>query len=218
MTEPHFSPGSAAAQGLQACHTCGRVSPLTLRHCPRCHSRLHLRIPYSLQRTWALLLTAILLYIPANSEPIMRTTLLGQETVSTIIGGVVLLWQMGSYPIAAVIFIASVMVPVGKILALAWLSFSVWRGHRLWPRQRTALYRLTELIGRWSMVDVFVVAILVGLIQLGELMSIYPGVAALAFAGVVILTMLAANSFDPRLIWDRLPPDTVPPPYRQEYR
>lgn len=202
-----YSPGSAAAQGLQCCHHCGLLAPSSQHRCKRCHTHLQLRKKYSLQRTWALLITAILLYIPANLQPIMRTNLLGQEDLSTILGGVVLLWEMGSWPIATVIFIASVMVPLGKMLALIWLCLSVSGSHKRWPRQRTMTYRITELVGRWSMVDVFVVAILVALIQLGQLMSIYPGNAALAFAGVVIFTMLAANSFDPRLIWDKLPPD-----------
>jgi len=204
-----YSIGSAAAQGLQCCHQCGLLAASPQSHCLRCHTRLQLRKPHSLQRTWAFLITAILLYIPANIQPIMKTRLLGQEELSTIIGGVVLLWEMGSYPIALVIFIASVIVPLGKMLALVWLCLSVSGNHRRWPRQRTLTYRITELVGRWSMVDVFVVAVLVALIQLGELMSIYPGGAALAFAGVVIFTMLAANCFDPRLIWDKLPPDST---------
>lgn len=203
-----YSSGSAAAQGLQCCHQCGQLAKADVQRCPRCHSPLHLRKQHSLQRTWALLITAILLYIPANTQPIMETQLLGQSDPSTIIGGVILLLQMGSWPIALVIFIASVVVPLGKMLALAWLCFSVSGSHQRWARQRTVAYRITELVGRWSMVDVFVVALLVALIQLGELMRVYPGSAALAFAGVVIFTMLAANSFDPRLIWDKLPPES----------
>jgi paraquat-inducible protein A len=159
-------------------------------------------LPHSLQRTWALLATAALLYVPANFYPIMTTTSLGQSTPSTIIGGVVELIQMGSWPIAMVIFVASVIVPVGKLGALAWLCLVVKRSDELNAGTRTRLYRLTEFIGRWSMVDVFVVAILVALIRAGSLMSITPGPAALAFATVVILTMLAAMTFDPRLIWD----------------
>lgn len=196
-----FPPDSAAARGLACCLSCGKLSPLQLRHCPRCGSRLQLRKPQSLQRCGAWLLTAVLLYLPANLYPIMATEFLGREELSTILGGVILLWAHGSYPIALVIFIASVLVPIAKILALAWLCLTVSRGHNR-PSRLSALYQLTELVGRWSMVDVFVVAILVALIQLGALMSIYPGIAALAFAGVVIATMLAALSFDPRLIWD----------------
>ncbi len=201
QTENSFPQDTAASQGLCCCHSCGRLSPQDTMRCPRCHSRLHLRKPDSLQRTMALLITSILLYIPANVLPIMNTEFLGQQQLSTILGGVLLLWEHGSYPIALVIFVASVLVPMAKIFALCWLCLTVWRGHKR-PSRLTRLYLLTELVGRWSMVDVFVVAILVALIQLGALMSIYPGAAALAFAGVVILTMLAAMSFDPRLIWD----------------
>jgi paraquat-inducible protein A len=152
----------------------------------------------------ALLITAAVLYIPANVLPIMTTDQLGRSTDSTILGGVVLLMKMGSYPVAAVIFVASVLVPVSKLVALAWLCWSVARRHPTSHRQRTVLYRVTEFIGRWSMVDVFVVTILVALIHLGGLLRITPGAAAVAFGGVVIVTMLAAESFDPRLIWDQL--------------
>jgi paraquat-inducible protein A len=157
----------------------------------------------SIQTTWALLATSILLYIPANTLPIMHTSLLGNDQPSTILGGVILLWQMGSYPIAAVIFIASVFVPVAKLCILCWLNYSVQVGLDVQNNQRIFWYRMTEFVGRWSMVDVFVVAVLVSLIQLGNIMSIHPGYAALAFCGVVIVTMLAAMSFDSRLIWSQ---------------
>ncbi|MFT4940816.1 MAG: paraquat-inducible protein A, partial [Paraglaciecola sp.] len=155
----------------------------------------------SIQTTWALLITSILLYIPANVLPIMHTSLLGSEEPSTILGGVILLWQMGSYPIAAVIFIASVFIPVAKLIILCWLNYTVQIGFDRHHNERIFWYRITEFVGRWSMVDVFVVAVLVSLIQLGNIMSIHPGYAALAFCGVVIVTMLAAMSFDSRLIW-----------------
>lgn len=157
----------------------------------------------SIQTTWALLLTAILLYIPANFLPIMITTTLGQAQPSTIIGGVVVLWQMGSYPIALIIFVASVLVPVAKLVILCWLNLSVQQRHLAHHHERMILYRFIEFIGRWSMIDVFVVAILVSLIQLGNVMSIQPGYAALAFCGVVITTMFAAINFDTRLIWQQ---------------
>lgn len=200
----------AGEQGLTGCPTCGlinRLSPLGRGHCVRCNEKLHQRLPHSLQRTWALLGASAIMYIPANVYPIMTTTSLGSSSPSTIIGGVVQLIQMGSWPIAAVIFIASVIVPVGKLVALIWLCLVVRRSSVLNAQSRTRLYRLTEFIGRWSMVDVFVVAILVALIRAGSLMSITPGPAALAFGSVVVLTMLAAMTFDPRLIWDTpLPP------------
>lgn len=200
----------AGEQGLTGCPTCGLINRLSLQgrgHCIRCHEKLHQRLPNSLQRTWALLGASAIMYIPANVYPIMTTTSLGNSSPSTIIGGVVQLIQMGSWPIAAVIFIASVIVPVGKLVALIWLCLVVKRSSALNAQSRTRLYRLTEFIGRWSMVDVFVVAILVALIRAGSLMSITPGPASLAFGSVVVLTMLAAMTFDPRLIWDTpLPP------------
>jgi len=157
---------------------------------------------YSIQQTWALIITSVVLYIPANILPIMNTRLLGQDDPSTILGGVILLWNMGSYPIALVIFVASIVVPVAKIIVLAWLNYSVQTEQKNLTIERIKLYRLAEFVGRWSMVDVFVVIILASLIQLGNAMSIYPGAATIAFSGVVVVTMLAAMSFDSHLIWN----------------
>lgn len=154
-----------------------------------------------IQSTWALLLTATLLYIPANVLPIMHTNILGNTEPSTILGGIVLFWKMGSYPIAIIIFVASIVVPVAKLLILCWLNYSIQKQHKENLRQRMFWYRVTEIIGKWSMIDVFVVIILVSLIQLGNIMSIVPGHAAIAFCAVVIFTMWAAISFDTRLIW-----------------
>ncbi|MGB5493028.1 MAG: paraquat-inducible protein A [Sedimenticolaceae bacterium] len=195
---------TAAENGLASCHLCLKLASKDLDHCPRCGTALHLRKPASVQRTLALLITAIVLYIPANILPIMVTDQLGRSVESTILGGVVLLIQLDSIPIALVIFIASVMVPLGKMLVMLYLCWSVSHGRSLNQRQRTVLYRITEFIGKWSMLDVFVVAILVALVQLGGLLVIRPGGAALAFAGVVMVTMVAAESFDPRLIWDQM--------------
>ncbi|WP_158969656.1 paraquat-inducible protein A [Paraglaciecola sp. L3A3] len=155
----------------------------------------------SIQTTWALIATSILLYIPANTLPIMYTNVLGDSQSSTILGGVVILWQMGSYPIAIIIFFASVMVPLAKLVILCWLNYSVQTQQQHNLQERMFYYRITEFIGRWSMIDVFVVAILVSLIQLGNIMNIMPGHAAIAFCGVVITTMLAAMTFDSKLIW-----------------
>jgi paraquat-inducible protein A len=199
-----YAPQSAAAEGLACCHMCYKLAPESLHHCPRCRSALHVRRPDSIQRTTALLATATVLYVPANVLPIMTTFELGQPTESTILGGVVLLMHHEAYMIASVIFVASVLVPLGKLFSLTWLSWSVARRHPKSHGERTRLYRMTELVGKWSMTDVFVVAILVALIQLGGLLRISAGPAAVAFGGVVILTMLAAESFDPRLIWDQL--------------
>jgi paraquat-inducible protein A len=195
---------SAASQGIAACHLCCKLAPADQHHCPRCGSALHLRKTDSLQRTLALLITACVLYIPANIYPIMLTDSLGKTEPSTIMGGVVLLIKLGSIPVAAVIFIFSVIVPSAKLMAMFYLVWSVKRGKNVSPRQRSIMYRITEFVGKWSMVDVFVVAILVALVHLGGMLVIRPGIAALAFAGVVIVTMIAAESFDPRLMWDSM--------------
>lgn len=195
---------TAANRGLASCHVCYKLVPTTVHHCPRCGSTMHLRKSDSIQRTLALLVTACLLYLPANLYPIMYTDQLGSTEASTIMGGVILLIELGSAPIAAVIFIFSVMVPSGKLMAMFYLVWTVERHSPLDPRQRSIMYRITEFIGKWSMVDVFVVSILVALVHLGGLLVIRPGIAALSFAGVVIVTMIAAESFDSRLIWDNM--------------
>lgn len=196
-----FDPSSAAARGLARCLSCGRVEPVETGRCPRCRVPLHLRTPHSLQRTIALTLGAGLLYFPANFLPVMRVeSTLGGTQESTIMRGVIQFWQAGDYPVALIIFTASVLIPLVKVLSIGALCAGARGGFS--PRSLTRLYRMTESIGRWSMVDVFVVAILVGVVQLGSIMTITAGAGALAFAGVVILTMLAADSFDQRLIWD----------------
>lgn len=199
---------TAAEQGLGGCSVCGLINRLDTRgngRCQRCSERLHSRLPHSLQRTWALLFAAAVMYIPANIYPIMITTHLGDSAPSTIIAGVVELWRMGSIPVATIIFVASVLVPVGKLIALAWLCIASRRSAGYHADVRTRLYRITKFIGRWSMVDIFVVAILVALIRADALMSVEPGYATTAFASVVILTMLASMTFDPRQLWQSLP-------------
>ncbi len=194
-----------AELGLMGCHTCGlvvRAGALHKVRCPRCGSHLHYRKPNSLTRTWALLLTAIVMYIPANLLPVMYASAFGNTQGDTIMSGVIYFLKHGDWPLALVIFVASIMVPMLKMLALIYLLLSVQRHSRLRHRQRTQLYRITELMGRWSMVDVFVVALMAAIVQLGALAEITPGPGAVAFASVVILTMLAALAFDPRLIWD----------------
>lgn len=195
---------TAAANGLASCHICCKLASVKISVCPRCGAALHPRKSNSLQRTLALLITASILYIPANLYPIMITKGLGDVEISTILGGVILLIQLGSVPVAAVIFIASVMVPLAKFIALYYLVWSVERRPFAGHRQRTKIYLIAEFIGKWSMIDVFVVAILVALVHVGELLVIQPGIAAYSFAGVVIVTMLAAECFDPRLMWDKL--------------
>lgn len=201
---------TAARAGLVVCHTCR----LTVRHtpvpagaharCPRCGSVLHVRKPDSLARTWALMLTAYILYIPANILPVMSVVMSGRGEPDTILSGVIALIEGGMWPLAAVVFFASIAVPVLKLLALTFLLVSVQMKSRWEPRQRTVLYRITEGVGRWSMIDVFVISILVALVKLGSLATIEAGAGAFAFSGVVVVTMFAAMSFDPRLIWDVL--------------
>jgi paraquat-inducible protein A len=177
------------------------VGPVEERHCACCGATLHSGWDDSIQKTWAWLLTSALLYVPANFLPITYTIYLGKETESTILGGVVKLWEHDSKPIALVIFVASILVPLGKMIVLSWLCLSVQIGSRFALTQKTKLYRVTEFVGRWSMIDVYVVGILVALIQLGNIMTVRPGIAAVAFAAMVVTSMLAALAFDPRLLW-----------------
>ena len=191
-------------QGLASCHICLKVSPVSLGSCPRCWSHIHLRKPESINRTLALMLAAAVLYIPANLLPILTIRELGVAREKTIISGLVEFWKMGSYPIAIVIFTASILIPLLKIVSLLWLCGAAKGFIPSSAKMMGKLYWITELLGRWSMVDIFVVAILVAMVQLGNYMTVTPGPGALAFAGVVILTMFAAMSFDPRLLWDQL--------------
>ena len=194
----------AADHGLAACHTCGRVSRESLGRCPRCGSRLHLRKPASIEGTIALMAAAAALYIPSHLLPILTVSELGVVTHNTIIGGMLSFWESGAYPIALVIFTASILIPFLKIAALSWLCMAATGVVHPSPGTLGKVYWITELLGRWSMIDIFVVGILVSVLQLGNYMSVKPGPGALAFAGVVVLTMFAAMRFDPRLLWDRL--------------
>jgi len=175
--------------------------------CTRCGALVHPRRPNSLMRTWALLLTSAILYIPANLLPIMTISSLGKGDPSTIMSGVIVLVQHGMFPIAAVVFVASILVPTFKLVGIALLLFSVQRRQPLSARQRIIMYRFIEFIGRWSMLDIFVIAILVAIVNFGRIASVEANLGAVAFASVVILTMLAAVTFDPRLIWDNTESD-----------
>ena len=197
---------TAARAGLVSCETCALLArPVDAGepgHCPRCSAELAGRRHHSIQYTWALLIAAAICYVPANVLPVLTTTAFGSSEPDTIIGGVVFLYTSGSWPLALMVLVASVMVPLGKLVALTYLLITVQRGSPRGQRERTRLYRLVEFIGRWSMLDVFVDTFTVALVQLQPLMSIDPGPGVLFFAAVVVLTMLAAESFDPRLIWD----------------
>lgn len=170
--------------------------------CPRCQSELHKRIPNSMQKTFALLLAASILYVPANVLPIMTYTSLGVTESDTIFSGVIELIAADLWWIATIVFIASIVVPITKLVVMYYLLWAVYARHTRGTRHRAALFRLTELIGRWSMVDVFVVTLLVALVQFGFIYTVEPGGAILAFGTVVVLTMIAAETFDPRLLWD----------------
>jgi paraquat-inducible protein A len=207
----HGGVRTAREMGLIGCPLCGLVcraprvadtDEVQRLACPRCEQTLHARKPDSLVRTWAFLVTAVLVYVPANLLPIMTTRTLLDERQDTIVSGFFALWGAGSWELALVVFVASLVVPLGKIAALVVLLFTV---HFRWPsgrRRRTRVFAMVESIGQWSMLDVFVVVLMVALVQFSTLARIEPGPGAAAFGAVVVLTMLAAQSFDPRLIWD----------------
>ncbi|WP_321573470.1 paraquat-inducible protein A [Geminicoccus flavidas] len=190
--------------GFLCCHGCGLLVPQTeAEHvCPRCQGALHPRKPDSLARTWALLIAAAILYIPANVMPVMTVTSLGRGEPDTILSGVKAMIALGMWPVAILVLFASIVVPCLKLIGLVYLLLSVQCGSTRRRRDRTILYRVIEGVGRWSMVDIFMISILVALVELGEVATIQPGQGAVAFAGVVVLTMLASASFDPRLIWN----------------
>ena len=191
--------------GLIGCHVCGLVCRDTQQAhaaCPRCGSALHRRKPYSCARTWALLIAAFIFYIPANVLPIMRTASLGDVDDNTILSGVVELWVKGSPDLAVIVFTASIMVPMMKFMVMSTLLLSAQRGTPWARRQRAMLFRLVEFIGYWSMLDVFVVALLTALVQFGFFSQVEPLPGVVYFGMTVVLTMLASMSFDPRLIWD----------------
>lgn len=200
------APVTAMQLGLQSCEGCGLLSrpPAGAAggRCPRCHDHLEFRKRGSVERSWAFLIAAAICYVPANLLPVLATsTATGTET-DTILQGVVLLWSPTGWPLSLIVLFASIMIPSAKIVALGYLLVSVGRGAVTRQRQRIRLYRTVELIGRWSMVDVFVDAFTVALVQLQPLMSVEPGPGLFFFAAVVALTMLAVESFDPRLIYD----------------
>jgi paraquat-inducible protein A len=197
---------TASALSLYGCECCGLVSRAGRQstRCPRCLFALHARKPDSLQRTAAYLLAAVMLYIPANVLPVMSTASVLGNYEHTILGGIAELWHSGSWELAAIVFIASIAVPILKIAALALLTATAQRRSRWRQQERARLYRLLETVGHWSMLDVFVVVILVGMVRFGAFASVQPEPGLLAFGAVVIATMLASASFDPRLIWPQL--------------
>lgn len=193
---------------LVRCHHCGEVSrwqepdPGHHAHCPRCGGRLHQRLPNSLNRTWALVITGFILYIPANLFPVMNLDIMGSSGPATIFTGVVELFDSGMWAIGLLVFCASITVPLMKLCGLTFLLITVQYGSNWRLQDRTTLYQVIDFIGRWSMLDVFLVSILVALVNLGAAATITPEIGATFFAAVVVVTIFAANSFDPRLIWD----------------
>ena len=199
---------TALKASLISCHSChllSKAEPVSTGNralCPRCGASLHARKPNSIARTWALIIAAFVFYIPANVLPITHVVSFGKAQSDTIMSGVIYFVKSGSWPIALVIFVASVFVPLLKLFLLTYLLITVQLKSQWRPKDRTRLYRITEAVGRWSMVDIYVVTILVALVKLGSLATIEAGSGAIFFAGVVIITIFAAMSFDPRLIWD----------------
>jgi paraquat-inducible protein A len=208
---------TAARAGYLACHSCGNVDKRAdtranasahddapPQRCSRCGAALHQRNPDSVVRTWALLIAAAILYIPANLLPVMHTSSLVGSQDDTIMSGVVYFWTSGDWPLAIIIFVASILVPMLKLAVLTLLTATAQRRSPWRPLQRTKLYRIVERIGRWSMLDVFVITLTVALVRFNSLAVVTAGWGALAFASVVVLTMIASLQFDPRLIWDHV--------------
>jgi paraquat-inducible protein A len=202
------APATGKSLGLLVCLECRatvRAARVAYPRCPRCHAHLYQRKPHSLALTAALLLCAAILYIPANLLPVMYTRTIFDEENDTIMSGVLVLLHSGSWPIAVLVFIASIVVPILKILALSVVLFSAWRRSPRYRTQRSELYRMVEFIGRWSMLDVYAISLLVALVQIRTLALVAVGWGALAFGAVVVLTLVAARTFDERLLWESPP-------------
>jgi paraquat-inducible protein A len=209
--DPDAAPCGGATVAV-GCETCGLVSAPEpgQGHCPRCYGALHPRRPNSVQRTWALIIAAAILYIPANYYPVLSVVQLGAGRPSTILGGVEELVKAHQYPLAALVFFASIAVPMLKLVGLSVMLIATQTGRGGWLRDRTRLYHIVRFIGRWSMIDIFMESLLGALVAFGAVITIEPGVGALAFCAVVIMTMFAAETFDPRLMWDAADGRTSP--------
>jgi paraquat-inducible protein A len=199
------APATGRSLGLLVCLQCRatvRGLHVAYPRCPRCYAHLYERKPHSLALTGALLLCAAILYIPANLLPVMYTRTIFDEEQDTIMSGVLALLHSGSWPIAVLVFIASIVVPLLKIIALSVVLFSAWRRSPRFRTQRSELFRMVEFIGRWSMLDVYAISLLVALVQIRSLATVAVGWGALAFGAVVVLTLFAARTFDERLLWE----------------
>ncbi len=206
LSSSNFSEKNIENESYLNCHTCGFLNPYEEehQHCERCDAPLHYRKKNSIETTWALLFTSTILLIPANVYPVMTVIRFGQGEPNTILSGVLHLIEAGMWGLAMIVFIASIVVPIMKLIILAFLLISVQNRSNWRPRDRTLLYRVTEVVGAWSMVDIYLVGLLSALVSLGTLSTIRPGIGAIFFAAVVVITMFAAQSFDPRLIWDNV--------------
>jgi paraquat-inducible protein A len=198
---------TAKDAGLAVCHDCHKLIdfrniPASALACPRCGATVHMRHPGSLNNTWALVITAVILTFPANLLPIMTVEYLGQEDLSTIMDGIVYFFQSGSYGIGAVIFTASILVPCFKMIGIVLILLSIHFRWRSWLRHKTVMFRFIKFIGRWSMLDIFVIALMQVLVTFSGLSTSGAGPAATFFTGVVLATMFAATTFDTRLLWD----------------
>lgn len=199
---------TAKQAGLILCHDCSKLVPDDMQKsprrqlCPRCGSEIHYRKSNSIGRTWALVITAMVMFFPANILPIMRVDFLGSVEKSTIMDGIIYFFEAGSYGIGLIILIASVLVPLFKIIGLIMILLSLQFNLKSWLRHKTAMFRFICFVGRWSMLDIFVIALLCVLVRFGALSSITAEPAVTYFSAVVVLTMLAANTFDSRLLWD----------------
>ena len=196
---------TARSAGMVGCRRCAAVWPLGQERCGRCGSALASRDPRSLQRVWAWWIAGVICYVPANMYPMLSTRLLFDVNEATIIGGAVDIALSGAWFVAFIIIFASICIPIAKFVAIAWLARAAARGHaagRSTLSRRLHVYEVVEFIGRWSMIDIFVVAITSALVQLNVVVAVKPGPAAIAFALSVVFTMLSARAFDPRLIWD----------------
>jgi paraquat-inducible protein A len=202
MTAPLLTGRSLGLRVCTRCRATVRAIGEEKSFCPRCEAPLHVRQPGSLSTTAALVVTAAVLYIPANVLPVMRTTTLFGDQDDTILSGVISLAQQGSWPIAMLVFFASIVVPLLKLIAMGEIVFAIWRNRVRYPLQRSRVFRLVEFVGRWSMLDVFAMSLLASLVQIKSLATIQIRPGAFAFAAVVVLTMLAAQLFDERLLWD----------------
>jgi len=219
-TPPSAEPAcSALAAGLWRCRGCAAVCvppPEAQEHqrtrCPRCDGVVHPRKPDAIARSWAFLLAGTALYLPANLLPVTATSSIGGPQTDTIFSGIVSFWKDGSYGLAALVFVASIVVPMAKLLLMSLLLISLQRHDRRWAKRRLAMYRVLELIGRWSMLDIFAITMLAALVQVESLAELQPGPGAMAFGAVVVLTMLATHSFDPRLLFDNPEGEVSPVP------